>query len=237
MPQRCPDIFGWRRTVMSPAGPCPITRLVLEGMSLFMDGSGAGCWAGVRCLAEITGLDKSTVAKHRSLAIADGWLIAADNRPRNSRYRKFSAAVPDGVPFHPSTKERDRKGHEKPSAQSGRFGHLLHPSLSGHTTYRVRSGGTDCPTTPDKPLTPNVIPLKSVSTKRARPASKPPAINNPRVAPGTHQDRFPPQTAEGGNSDRDRIYGQAASGMGEAGLPTPKPNDGNQGVSGPDSTK
>ena len=81
MPQRCADVFAWRRTFMSPVGPPPIMRLVLEGMSLFMiSQTGGCCWLSVRRLGEITGLDKGTVSKHRTQAVAAGWLIAEGTR-------------------------------------------------------------------------------------------------------------------------------------------------------------
>ena len=97
MPQRCADVFAWRRTFMSPAGPPPITRLVLEGMSLFMiSQTGGCCWLSVRRLGEITGLDKGTVSIHRTQAVAAGWLIAEGN-PRHRQCPKFFAAVPESV--------------------------------------------------------------------------------------------------------------------------------------------
>src|SRR5450759_5302906 len=87
---------------MSPAGPPPITRLVLEGMSLFMiSQSGGCCWLSVRRLGATTGLDKGTVSKHRMLAVAAGWLIAEGN-PQHRQSSKFFAAVPDGVAIYQS---------------------------------------------------------------------------------------------------------------------------------------
>src|SRR5450759_3015128 len=103
---------------MSPAGPPPITRLVLEGMSLFMiSQSGGCCWLSVRRLGAITGLDKGTVSKHRTLAVAAGWLIAEGN-PRHRQTSKFFAAVPDGVSiFQPTGATR-----RAPAARSGSVG-------------------------------------------------------------------------------------------------------------------
>jgi hypothetical protein len=129
VPQRCADVFAWRRTFMSPAGPSPITRLVLEGMSLFMvSQSGGCCWLGVRRLGEITGLDKGTVSKHRTLAVAAGWLIAEGN-PRHRQSSKFFAAVPDGVSiFQPTGGTR-----RAPPSRSGSLGSnppLAPPELS-----------------------------------------------------------------------------------------------------------
>jgi len=60
---------------MSRVGPATTTRLVLYAHSLFMNRDGTHCRVGVRRLAEVTGLDKSTVAEHRAVAISGGWLI------------------------------------------------------------------------------------------------------------------------------------------------------------------
>ena len=84
---------------MSPEGPAPITRLVLEGMSLFMAPSGGGsCWLSVRRLAEVTGLDKCTISKHRAHAVTSGWLIAEVNL-RHRQSPTFWCAIPDGLSF------------------------------------------------------------------------------------------------------------------------------------------
>jgi hypothetical protein len=81
---------------MGPAGPAPITRLVLSAHVLFMDRDGGNCRVGVRRLAEVTGLNKSTVAEHRSHAIEAGWLIAS-SASRRSIKREFVAAIPDAI--------------------------------------------------------------------------------------------------------------------------------------------
>jgi hypothetical protein len=96
VPQRCNDSFLWLRTFMSEVGPDAITRLVLLGHWRFMNRHGTACWAGVRRLGIICGLDKSTVARHRVAAIKAGWLIASARSPR-SRFRQHFAAVPDTV--------------------------------------------------------------------------------------------------------------------------------------------
>jgi hypothetical protein len=63
-------------------------------MSMFMSArNGAQCWAGVRRLAEVSGLDKGTVAKHRVLAVAAGWLIPSPS-PRHRQLQTFSASLP-----------------------------------------------------------------------------------------------------------------------------------------------
>jgi len=99
---------------MSPVGPPPLTRLVLQGMSLFMAPSGGGCcWLSVRRLAEITGLDKGTISKHRAQAVAIGWLIAGSN-PRHRQSPTFWCAIPDGIPIFQS-----RATPGTPAARSG----------------------------------------------------------------------------------------------------------------------
>jgi hypothetical protein len=62
-------VFAWVRLFMSNGGPPATTRLVLFAHSLFMDRDGSHCRVGVRRLADITGLDKTTVAQHRAAAI------------------------------------------------------------------------------------------------------------------------------------------------------------------------
>lgn len=82
---------------MSSVGPPPHTRLVLEGMALFMAPSSGGCcWLSVRRLAEITGLNKGTISKHRKKAVVAGWLIVGTN-PRHRQSPTFWCAIPDGV--------------------------------------------------------------------------------------------------------------------------------------------
>src|ERR1700678_2286083 len=148
MAQRCEDALAWSRAFMSAAGPHPTTRLVLTGHRQFMKRDGSGCWAGVRRLAVVTGLDKSTVAKHRALAIAAGWLIVSAWSPR-SRFRTYLAAVPDAVPI-PQTR---RTQH---SANVGRLSELAGQSsqsrLSASSVPTVRPGRTHCPMPPDKTL-------------------------------------------------------------------------------------
>jgi len=73
MPQRVRDVFAWIRLFMNNGGPPATTRLVLFAHSLFMDRDGSHCRGGVRRLADITGLDKTTVAQHRAAAIKRGW--------------------------------------------------------------------------------------------------------------------------------------------------------------------
>jgi hypothetical protein len=99
---------------MSSVGPPPLTRLVLQGMSLFMAPSGGGCcWLSVRRLAEITGLDKGTISKHRAQAVTIGWLIAGTN-PRHRQSPTFWCAIPDGIPICQS-----RATRRAPTARPG----------------------------------------------------------------------------------------------------------------------
>ena len=96
MPQRVRDVFAWIRLFMSTQGPPATTRLVLFAHSLFMDRDGSHCRVGVRRLADITGLDKSTVAQHRAAAIKLGWLIGS-KPPRGQGSGEIFAAAPDGA--------------------------------------------------------------------------------------------------------------------------------------------
>ena len=131
MPQRCADVFAWRRTFMSPAGPPAITRLVLEGMSLFMiSQSGGCCWLSVRRLGEISGLDKGTVSKHRTQAVAAGWLITGGN-PRHRQCPKFFAAVPDGISIFQPTGAAWRALAARSGSVVGGNPPLVSPELSG----------------------------------------------------------------------------------------------------------
>jgi hypothetical protein len=89
MPQRVRDVFAWIRLFMSTQGPPATTRLVLFAHSLFMDRDGSHCRVGVRRLAGITGLDKTTVAQHRTAAIKLGWLIGSKPPARPGKRRDF----------------------------------------------------------------------------------------------------------------------------------------------------
>ena len=147
MAQRCEDVSAWSRAFMSAAGPHPTTRLVLAGHRQFMKRDGSGCWAGVRRLAIVTGLDKSTVAKHRALAIVAGWLIVSARSPR-SKFRTYLAAVPDAAPI-PQTHRTRNSASIGLSEQTGQSSQ---PRLSGFSVSTVRPGRTHCPTPPDKTL-------------------------------------------------------------------------------------
>jgi hypothetical protein len=172
LPQRCPDVFAWRRTFMSRDGPPSTTRLVLEGMSLFMAPGGGGCcWLSVRHLEEITEVDKGTVCKHRALAVARGWLIVEAN-PRHRQSPLFWSAVPDGIAiFQPGAGRRPRaarrgsvnriQGLSDPlelsrvriqsSSQSLSGGNVQSQrKLYGLRVETVRSARTNCTSPPDQ---------------------------------------------------------------------------------------
>jgi hypothetical protein len=172
MPQRCPDVFAWRRTFMSCDGPPSTTRLVLNGMSLFMAPEGGGCcWLSVRHLEEITDTDKGTVCKHRALAVARGWLIVQAN-PRHLQSPLFWSAVPDGIAiFQPGTDRRARAARRDSVTGSQRLSDPLELSgvriqsssqslssgnvqsqrkLYGLRVEAVRSARTNCTSPPDQ---------------------------------------------------------------------------------------
>lgn len=148
MAQRCEDVSAWSRAFMSAAGPHPTTRLVLAGHRQFMKRDGSGCWAGVRRLAIVTGLDKSTVAKHRALAIGAGWLIVSARSPR-SRFRTYLSAVPDTVPIPQTHRTRNSASVDGLSEHAGQSSQ---PRLSGFSSSTVRPRRTHCPTPPDETL-------------------------------------------------------------------------------------
>ncbi len=160
---------------MSCAGPSPITRLVLAGMSLFMVSQVGGCcWLSVRRLAEITGLDKGTVSNHRTLAVATGWLMVEAN-PRHRQSPKFLAAVPDGISIFQATGTSRRALPARSASVNGgkvfslelSGGHVQSgsPSLSGGSVqlpkqlygFRVRTvrpERTNCTSPPDQSYIP-----------------------------------------------------------------------------------
>jgi hypothetical protein len=133
---------------MSAAGPHPTTRLVLAGHRQFMKRDGSGCWAGVRRLAIVTGLDKSTVAKHRALAIAAGWLMVSAQSSR-SRYRTYLAAVPNATPTVEPLRAQQPVNFTRLSEQPGQS---PQQGLSDFSTSTVRAGRTDSPAPPDRTL-------------------------------------------------------------------------------------
>jgi len=173
--QRCEDVSAWSRAFMSAAGPHPTTRLVLTGHRQFMKRDGSGCWAGVRRLAIVTGLDKSTVAKHRALAIVAGWLIVSAQSPR-SRFRTYLAAVPDAVPIPETHRTRNSASSRGLSEQTGQSPQTR---LSGFSASTVRPGRTHCPTPPDKTLV--LTNKRTLAERNVGPATAPSATDRERT--------------------------------------------------------
>jgi hypothetical protein len=121
---------------------------VLYAHSLFMDRDGTHCWVGVRHLATVTGLDKSTVAEHRAAAIAAGWLIGC-KRPRGGPSTDLQAALPDGVPLESPTLSGDAG-----------LPPVDRPPLSGSNPRPVRVQPPERPAKPDAPSRP-LLPFKN----------------------------------------------------------------------------
>lgn len=142
MPQRVPDIWAWWRTYLSPTGPKPIMRLVLDGHMRRMNHDGKGCWAGVRDLAEITGLNKDTVATQRERALQAGWLVEAP-AAEAQHTGELWAAVPDSIEIDPQP-ERSRQRQSRGAVNS---------------RGTVRRDRTNCPMPSDVSLQ-NSIPLQ-----------------------------------------------------------------------------
>jgi hypothetical protein len=147
MSQRVRDVFAWLRLFMSTQGPPATTRLVLFAHSLFMDRVGSHCRVGVRRLADITGLDKTTVAQHRTAAIKLGWLIGS-KPPRGQGSGEIFAATPDGVKATDSGTVSSEAGQAdaKPRQVSG----LTGPTVRNKPTNRP--SGPDVPSLPLTPL-------------------------------------------------------------------------------------
>jgi len=166
---------------MSPAGPRSAIRLVLLGMAQFMNSDGSSCFVGVRRLHDITGFDKTTVARHRKRAVEFGWLLPSDG-PRNSRSREFCAALPDGVTVYTPIRSRSSNvqasiapvsadcgqslcskcGHKDSRQLSRECGQSQNP-LSAICTSSVRKLSSDCPHHADIPVLP-VNTLKSATS-------------------------------------------------------------------------
>lgn len=160
---------------MSAAGPHATTRLVLAGHRQFMKRDGSGCWAGVRRLAIVTGLDKSTVAKHRALAIAAGWLIVSAPSPR-SRFRTYLTAIPDAVPIPEIRRTRNSASLGGLSEQTGQSSQ---PRLSGFGVSTVQPERTHSPTPPDRTLV--LTNKRTLAERNVRPATAPSATDSERT--------------------------------------------------------
>jgi hypothetical protein len=143
MPQRVRDVFAWLRLFMSTQGPPATTRLVLFAHSLFMDRDGSHCRVGVRRLADITGLDKTTVAQHRAAAIKLGWLMGS-KPPRGQGSGEIFAAAPDGVRGTDSGTVSSDAGQANAGPRE----------VSGLTGATVRSKPANRPSGPDVPSLP-----------------------------------------------------------------------------------
>jgi hypothetical protein len=133
-----------------PNHPLPYLRfeIIEAARMLHMDRDGSNCWVGVRHLAAVTGLDKSTVAEHRAAAIAGGWLIGS-KQPRGGPSTDLRAALPDGVnPENTAVSGDAGQAAKKPE------------SLSGLSPDPVRNEPPKCLARPDVPFIP-ISPFKS----------------------------------------------------------------------------
>ena len=143
MPQRIRDVFAWIRLFMSTQGPPATTRLVLFAHSLFMDRDGSHCRVGVRRLADVTGLDKTTVAQHRAAAIKLGWLIGS-KPPRGQGSGEIFAAAPECAKGANNGSVSSNAGQVDPGPSQ----------VSGLTGATVRREPANRPTRPDVPSLP-----------------------------------------------------------------------------------
>jgi len=90
--------WTWLNAVISRDGPPePLTRLVLFAMAMRMNDDGTRCFAGVRHLAQLTGLNKDTVAKYRLKAVGYGFLIPPTSCPSATR-QEWLPCLPPLVP-------------------------------------------------------------------------------------------------------------------------------------------
>jgi hypothetical protein len=144
-----------------------------------MNSDGSSCFVGVRRLHDITGFDKTTVARHRKRAVELGWLLPSD-RPRTSRSREFCAALPDGVTIYTPIRSRRsnvqdsiaRVSTDRGQSLSGKCGQSQNP-LSAICTSSVRKLPSDCPHNADIPVLP-VNTLKSATSETSADVSTAP---------------------------------------------------------------
>jgi hypothetical protein len=139
---------------MSAQGPPATTRLVLFAHSLFMDRDGSHCRVGVRRLANITGLDKTTVAQHRAAAIKLGWLIGS-KPSRGQGSGEIFAAAPDGA------KVSDNGAVSSDAGQADARPREV-SSLTGSTVRSQPAKRQAGPDVPSLPLTPIVRRLEAI---------------------------------------------------------------------------
>jgi hypothetical protein len=134
------------------------TTLTNAAHVLFMDRDGGNCRVGVRRLAEVTGLNKSTVAEHRSHAIELGWLIASSNSSRSVK-REIVAAIPDTIATEHIKKLSGQTGQQV-SGAAGQSQANSRQQLYGQDDSTVRFQPSNCPAPPDIPLIP-LLPLRA----------------------------------------------------------------------------
>jgi hypothetical protein len=160
-----------------------------------MDSDGSSCFVGVRRLHDITGFDKTTVARHRRRAVDLGWLLRSD-RSRRSRCDEYCAALPDGVAVYTPIRSRrinvqasippvsaDRRqslsrkhGHKDSSGLSGKCEQSQNP-VSAICASTVRKPPSDCPHNADIPVLP-VNTLKSATSNTSADLSMAPEIES-----------------------------------------------------------
>jgi hypothetical protein len=143
MTRRYPDSWGWWRVVMSPLGPSRTTRFVLCGHMLFLHPRGDGCYASTRRLAEVTGLNKDTVAEHREIALRHGWLMRAPAAERIHACEVWTT-LPDDV-FAQVAGASGRSAYSQVAVDI----RSQPASLSGSFPETVRFQPADCPAPPD----------------------------------------------------------------------------------------
>jgi hypothetical protein len=129
-----------------------VTRLVVVCYSQYMDRDGGNCFVGVRRIADDSGYDKSTVAKHRSIAIEQGWLMVSSHS-RHSRRQFVMPSVPDDFPAESETGVSGLAGQSL-STSPGQ----LSATVSRVMSSTVRVERPQCPAGPDLPAIP-VLPL------------------------------------------------------------------------------
>ena len=113
-----------------------------------MNRDGSHCRVGVRHLADISGLDKTTVAQHRALAVQLGWLIGSKPQRGHGSGELYSAA-PDDVELTDSNTASDKSGQPR----------FAPPTVSGLAAATVRNEPAIRPVKADVPSLP-VLSLK-----------------------------------------------------------------------------
>jgi hypothetical protein len=137
-----------------------------------MDRDGGNCRVGVRRLAEVTGLNKSTVAEHRRHAIEAGWLIASSNARRSVKL-EIVAAIPDTIALDKLKKLSSETG-QCLSGAGGQSQAISPLQLYGQGDSTVRFQPSVCPAAPDIPL------ITSITSKNTAPKVLPTTDIRPR---------------------------------------------------------